>query len=108
MRARRDELGDSAAFCTGCGWGQRFLAGYAGEVAATCPDCGGEVISACPACGHRIASLMAITCAGCGEPLRAPDLFGGPIRRKPERHAIVEAPECAGEAAAAFEAETAR
>jgi hypothetical protein len=73
------------------------MAGEAATVPAECPDCGGAVITACPACGEAIASLMAITCAGCGQPLRARELFGVEIRRKPERHAR-DAPraDCAG------------
>jgi len=51
-----------------------------------CPDCGGEVITACASCGAGIASLMALTCAGCGAELRPAQLFGTEIRRKPERH----------------------
>ena len=61
------------------------------------------VISSCPACGEGITSLMQITCSGCGVALREAEFFGRPIRRKPERHALPsEAPQCAGEAAAAF------
>jgi hypothetical protein len=46
---------------------------------------------------------MQITCSGCGEALREAEFFGRPIRRKPERHAApAAAPQCAGEAAAAF------
>ena len=66
------------------------------------------MIAACPACGEGITSLMQITCSGCGEALRDAEFFGRPIRRKPERHAApAAAPECAGEAAAAFAAEAA-
>jgi hypothetical protein len=101
--ARKDELGDRAAFCTGCGWGRRFLAAMPVELPEACPDCGGALLSACPACGAGIASLMQVTCAGCGEALREAELFGVPIRRKPEKHAQPsEAPACAGEAAEAF------
>jgi len=101
--ARRDELGDRAAFCAGCGWGRRFLGDDTTVVPAACPDCGGRVLAACPACEAPIRSLMAVTCASCGSALRAPELFGRPIRRKPERHAQ-QAPACAGEAAEAFAA----
>ena len=99
--ARRDELGNRAAFCAGCGWGRRFLAGVPVELPEQCPDCGQAVIAACPACGEGISSLMQITCEGCGEALRDTEFFGRPIRRKPERHAA-PAPQCAGEVAAAF------
>ena len=100
MRARRDELGDRAAFCPGCGWGRRFLAGGESAVPDSCPDCGDRILRACPACDAAIVSLMAITCP-CGHALRDPDFFGRPIRRKAERHAGAAAPQCAGEVAAA-------
>jgi len=103
MLARKDELGNRAAFCAGCGWGRRFLAGVPVELPETCPDCGQPVLAACPSCDEGITSLMQITCSACGEALRDTEFFGRPIRRKPERHAkVVEAPSCAGEAAAAF------
>ena len=105
MLARKDELGNRAAFCAGCGWGRRFLAGVPVDLPDSCPDCGQPVIAACPSCGEGITSLMQITCSGCGEELRDAELFGRPIRRKPERHAgIADAPACAGEAADAFAA----
>ena len=104
----KDELGNRAAFCAGCGWGRRFLAGVAADLPATCPDCGQPVIAACPSCAEGVTSLMQITCSGCGEALRDPEFFGRPIRRKPERHAALsEAIACAGEAAAAFAADEA-
>ena len=103
--ARKDELGNRAAFCAGCGWGRRFLAGVPAELPSTCPDCGQPVLAECPACAEGITSLMQITCSACGEQLRDPEFFGRPIRRKPERHAVAAAaPECAGEGAAAFAA----
>jgi predicted amidophosphoribosyltransferase len=106
MLARRDELGNRAAFCAGCGWGRRFLGGVPDDLPASCPDCGQPVIAACPACDEGITSLMQITCSSCGEALREAEFFGRPIRRKPERHAApAEAPQCAGEAAAAFASE---
>jgi hypothetical protein len=95
------ELGDACAFCLRCGWGRRYMLPDASGVPDTCPDCGGQVLSACPACGHEIRSLMALSCAGCGERLRGDELFGRPIRRKPERHAAT-APQCAGEVAGAL------
>jgi predicted amidophosphoribosyltransferase len=105
MLARKDELGNRAAFCAGCGWGRRFLAGVPADLPASCPDCGQPVIAACPSCGESITSLMQITCSGCGEALRDAEFFGRPIRRKPERHAgIADALSCAGEAAEAFAA----
>jgi hypothetical protein len=83
---RSRELGDCCGFCLACGWGRRFMMGNAVSVPEVCPDCGGRVITACPRCGEPIASLMALTCRGCGQELRPPVLFGGDIRRKPERH----------------------
>ena len=88
---RNRELGDRCAFCLGCGWGRRFMTGGAGSIPETCPDCGGRVITACPQCGEPIGSLMALTCRACGEQLRPGELFGTAIRRKPERHAVVDA-----------------
>ena len=87
---RSRELGDCCGFCLGCGWGRRFMAGNAAGVPERCPDCGGRVITACPDCGEPIASLMAVTCRGCGAELRPDTLFGTAIRRKPERHAVLD------------------
>jgi predicted amidophosphoribosyltransferase len=64
----------------------------AGSVPSVCPDCGGRVITECPGCGAGIASMMALTCAGCGEELRPAQLFGTEIRRKPERHRRLDSP----------------
>ena len=88
---RSRELGDCCGFCLSCGWGRRFMTGSAASVPAECPDCGGSVITACPDCGAPIASLMALTCRDCGAELRPPTLFGGDIRRKPERHVQLDA-----------------
>jgi len=105
----KDELGNRAAFCAGCGWGRRFLGGVPAELPESCPDCGQPVIAECPSCSAVITSLMQITCAGCGEALRDAEFFGRPIRRKPERHAgIAEVIACGGEAEAAFAAEEIR
>jgi hypothetical protein len=90
------ELGDACAFCTGCGWGRRYMLPDASGVPAACPDCGGGVLAACPDCGTPIRSLMALTCSSCAAELRPPELFGRPIRRKPERHAQPVA-DCFGE-----------
>ena len=51
----RDELGNRAAFCAGCGWGRRFLAGVPVELPEQCPDCGAAVRK--PA-GERIVELL--------------------------------------------------
>ena len=91
MLARKDELGNRAAFCAGCGWGRRFLAGVPADLPETCPDCGQPVLAACPACGEPITSLMQITCSACAEALRDAEFFGRPIRRKPERHVVLGA-----------------
>jgi len=88
---RSRELGDRCGFCLRCGWGRRFMAPNADTVPAVCPDCGGQVITACPSCGGGIRSLMALTCADCGEELRPAQLFGQEIRRKPERHRRLDA-----------------
>src|SRR4051812_4754029 len=95
------ELGDACAFCTTCGWGRRYMLPDASGVPETCPDCGGAVLVNCPRCGASIPSLMAPTRAGRGQGLRDGELFGRPIRRKPERHALI-APQCAGEVAEAL------
>jgi predicted amidophosphoribosyltransferase len=63
------------------------MLGTAASLPEACPDCGGRVITSCPDCGEAIASMMAITCSGCGRALRDRELFGVEIRRKPERHA---------------------
>jgi len=68
------------------------MAPNADAVPPVCPDCGGRVITACPKCGAGIASMMALTCAGCGEELRPAQLFGTEIRRKPERHRRLDSP----------------
>ncbi|HEU0194634.1 MAG TPA: hypothetical protein VFQ71_10575, partial [Gaiellales bacterium] len=57
----------------------------------------GTVITACPDCGEPIASLMALTCRGCGRQLRPSELFGVEIRRKPERHRRLDAAARAGD-----------
>ncbi len=88
---RSRELGDCCGFCLACGWGRRFMVGNAASLPEVCPDCGGKVITACPGCGEPIASLMALTCRSCGQELRPPVLFGGEIRRKPERHLRLDA-----------------
>ncbi len=68
------------------------MAPNADSLPSVCPDCGGRVITACPKCGAGIASMMALTCAACGEELRPAHLFGTEIRRKPERHRRLDSP----------------
>jgi DNA-directed RNA polymerase subunit RPC12/RpoP len=85
---RNRELGDRCAFCLRCGWGRRFMGDGEAAIPERCPDCDGQVLSACAACGAPIVSLMGISCRECGEPLRAPELFGVEIRRKPEKAPI--------------------
>ncbi|HEY3764853.1 MAG TPA: hypothetical protein VGL44_06815 [Gaiellales bacterium] len=88
---RSRELGDRCGFCLRCGWGRRFMGQNADTLPTACPDCGGEVITACPRCGAGIRSLMALTCSECDAELRPAQLFGGDIRRKPERHRRLDA-----------------
>ncbi|MCS7006394.1 MAG: hypothetical protein RMM28_02315 [Thermoleophilia bacterium] len=78
---RRRTLGDWVAFCLRCGHTQRYFLEHEGELPAACPACGGELRRRCPACGAPIASAFAVTCEGCGEEVRAPELFGTRIRR---------------------------
>jgi predicted nucleic acid-binding Zn ribbon protein len=78
---RRKTLGDWAAFCLACGYVQRYVEEREEGLPSECPACGGELRSRCPGCGARIASAFAIACEDCSAELRAPELFGGPIRR---------------------------
>jgi rRNA maturation endonuclease Nob1 len=78
---RRRTLGDWVAFCIGCGFTLRFFDEPESGLPAACPHCGGELRSRCLGCNALIASAFAIECEECGAPLRAPELFGGPIRR---------------------------
>jgi ribosomal protein S27E len=80
---RRRTLGDWAAFCLGCGHVQRYFAEDEAELPAACPTCGGRLRVRCPGCGAPIASAFAVRCEDCDVELRAPDLFGGPIRKPP-------------------------
>jgi predicted amidophosphoribosyltransferase len=77
-------LGDRCAICPTCGFAQRYMEGHSEVREPACPDCGSDLLVGCSACGETIASVMQVNCRACGEPLRAPELFGGPIRRKPE------------------------
>jgi hypothetical protein len=81
---RRRTLGDWVAFCLACGHVQRYFAATEAELPAACPACGGELLSRCPACEARIASAFAVSCEGCGAPLRPDDAFGVRIRKAKE------------------------
>ncbi len=48
------------------------------------------MITECQSCGQTIKSMMALTCSGCGAELRPATLFGTDIRRKPERHVLLD------------------
>jgi hypothetical protein len=62
-------LGDRTVVCPRCGFARRYLIGTTAVDDDTCPDCGTPFVKECRACGA---------------PLRDPELFGVPIRRKPE------------------------
>jgi hypothetical protein len=81
---RRNVLGHWAAFCLGCGAARRWFLEFEAELPASCPTCGGRILHRCPACGEPFSSAFAVECEACAAPLRAPELFGTPIR-KPER-----------------------
>jgi len=78
---RRNVLGHWAAVCLGCGAARRWFEELEADVPETCPQCGGEMRRRCAACGAPFSSAFAVECERCGEPLRDPELFGGPIRR---------------------------
>ena len=78
---RRKTLGDWVAVCLGCGYAQRYFDEWEHELPQECPQCGGEIRSRCPSCDSRFSSAFAVECEACGESVRAPDLFGVPIRR---------------------------
>jgi ribosomal protein S27E len=81
---RRRTLGDWAAFCLDCGHVQRYFAEDEARLPTSCPTCAGELRVRCAACSAPIASAFAVACEKCGEELRPPELYGGPIRR-PDR-----------------------
>jgi ribosomal protein S27E len=78
---RRRTLGDWVAFCLDCGHVQRYFEESEPELAAVCPQCGRPLLHRCPECSARIASAFAVECEECNAPLRAPEAFGGPIRK---------------------------
>jgi predicted RNA-binding Zn-ribbon protein involved in translation (DUF1610 family) len=79
---RRRTLGDWVAFCLSCGHAQRYFEEDEGQLPSACPACGGEMRARCPACRARFASVFAVDCESCGAELRAPEQFGGPIRKQ--------------------------
>jgi hypothetical protein len=78
---RRKVLGDWAAVCLDCGGAQRWFEEFERELPPRCSACGGRMLHRCPACGAPFSSVFAVDCEACGRALRAPDLFGTPIRR---------------------------
>ena len=78
---RRKTLGDWVAFCLDCGHAQRYFEESEPQLPRSCPACGGEMRHRCPACEARFSSVFAVECEACGAALRAPEAFGGPIRR---------------------------
>jgi predicted nucleic acid-binding Zn ribbon protein len=78
---RRKTLGDWVAICLACGFAQRYFQDFSAELPDACPQCGGVLRSTCPACGARMSSAFVVDCESCGKRLRAPELFGTPIRR---------------------------
>ena len=78
---RRRTLGDWVAFCLTCGHVLRYFEDYEGELPAVCPQCAGELRRRCPDCDARLPSAFQVDCEECGASLRAPELFGGPIRK---------------------------
>ena len=79
---RRKVLGDWVAFCTRCGAARRWFEEFESEIPAECPQCAGPMLHRCPACAAAFSSVFAVDCEECGAPLREPELFGGPIRRR--------------------------
>jgi hypothetical protein len=79
---RRNVLGHWAAFCLDCGAARRWFVEFEDELPGSCPSCGGELLHRCRACDAPFSSAFAVDCEECGEPLRPPELFGTPIRRR--------------------------
>jgi predicted RNA-binding Zn-ribbon protein involved in translation (DUF1610 family) len=78
---RRKTLGDWVSFCLACGHALRYFEANEDELAGRCPACGGEMRHRCPRCDARVSSVFAVDCEDCGERLRPPQAFGGPIRK---------------------------
>jgi DNA-directed RNA polymerase subunit RPC12/RpoP len=81
---RRSVLGHWTAFCLDCGAARRWFEEFESELPSECAQCGGTMLHRCPACGAPFSSTFAVDCEGCGEPLRANELYGTRIR-KPDR-----------------------
>jgi predicted RNA-binding Zn-ribbon protein involved in translation (DUF1610 family) len=78
---RRKTLGDWVSFCLVCGHAQRYFQENEPGLPLACPTCGGEMRHRCASCDARFSSVFAVECEACGAALRAPEAFGGPIRR---------------------------
>jgi hypothetical protein len=78
---RRKTLGDWVAFCLGCGHTLRYFEEFEGELPSACPQCAGELRTRCQSCGARFPSAFQVECEECGAEVRAPELFGGRIRK---------------------------
>lgn len=81
---KRRVLGDAIVLCGRCGHARRYMEADGPPDLGACPDCGSPMITACPACAAPLRSIMQVDCRVCGEPLRAAEAFGTPIRRKAE------------------------
>ncbi len=81
---KRRILGDAIILCGRCGFAKRYMELEGPPDLPHCPDCGDPMIHDCPACHAPMRSIMQVECRVCGEPLRAPEAFGVPIRRKAE------------------------
>jgi hypothetical protein len=92
---KRRVLGDAIILCGTCGFAKRYMELEGPPDLAACPDCGGTMIHDCPSCHAPLRSIMQVDCRVCGAQLRAPELFGVPIRRKaePPDRGPVELPE---------------
>ena len=78
---RRKVLGDWVAVCARCGAARRWFEEFEAEVPDACPECGGELLRRCKKCGAPFSTIAVVDCEECGEPVRASELFGSPIRR---------------------------
>ena len=74
-------LGQWAAVCVECGAARRWFEELESELPERCAQCGGRILHRCPSCNAPFSSAFAVDCESCGEPLRAGQLFGTPIRK---------------------------